>query len=183
MTVNCNFASDNRRRLFWATQMDACGSEPGCGSSVCGCPGLTFKSEGQLETNGWISGLIINMLMTDGLVEETGCGVRPRAVGGHWSESYIESGPATIGTLMRSVKPVGRIQDNVNTITAYALATVQRLVARGIANTVEVEGTYAGDGVMHLDILVYGTSDGDTRVRLSGARLKNTWIWSDADGV
>lgn len=175
---NCISPPGSRRRLFWATQPDACGSEERC-SLNCGDPGLEFNEDGNgFSTENWIRGLIINMLMTDGRKDDTACGFKPGAQGGHWSSSYIESGPPDIGTLIRDIPPTGRVNDHVLLVVAYARATLERLVSRGVALSVDVSGAYVGDGRINLDIIVNGRRDDETRVGLSGSRMENGWIWS-----
>lgn len=177
--ATCFPSTTQRRTLFWATQPDSCGTDDICGYQ-CGSPGLTPINDGSsLATTDWLRGLMINMLMTDGRPLETACGVQPGAYGGHWTESYITSGPADVGTLVRTVPPQGRVQDGVNLVVAYANATLSRLVARGVASSVEVTGRYAGAGKVEISALARGTSDGDARVQLTGARMANGWIWTN----
>lgn len=202
--VTCQTPAGSRRRLFWATQPDGCGSNPVCGYQ-CGVPGLAYAKSylydcnpnalpcppatnnpacppdtlgpRSISTDEWVRGLIINMLMTDGRSPDTPCGYRPGSQGGHWSSSYIETGPTDIGTLMRTVPPVGRVQETVTLVSSYAKATLQRLIARGVAATVDVNGVYLGEGRMRLDITVIGRGGDTTRVGIDGARLTNGWVW------
>lgn len=201
----CSPTNLDRRRLFWTTQPGACGTDTSCGSD-CGRPGLSYTEEDtfcygepggcipanvdpacaslysnttrtMINTN-WVRGIVINMLMTDGRSADTECGYRPGTQGGHWSSSYIDNGPTDIGTLVRTVSATGTIQENVSLVSAYAQATLERLVARGVAHSVAVVGTYIGRGVMILDVEIFGTREGDVRVGLSAARLENSWVWS-----
>jgi len=176
----CSVPAATRRKLFWATQPDACGSNEVCGAE-CGSPGLSFITSQQGKTisnQEWVRGLVINMLMTDGKKQDTECGYRPGSQGGHWSESYIESGPATVGTLLRSVPATGRILDGVNLITALAQSTLDRLVARGVAYKVDVTSRYLGGSKMQLDISVFGRGTENTYVGVSVTRLVNGWVWN-----
>ena len=194
----CSSARVDRRNNFWTTQPDACGDSTVCGVE-CGIPGLAFEAsdicgldcDNTLQdgctppelpktfiTTDWVRGLIVNMLMTDGRKPDTECGYAPNGQGGHWSESYITDGIASIGTLLRTVQPVGRISDSMEEVRSYAEATLQRLIARGVASKVFVEATYVSAGTIRLDIEVYGTNNEISKVGLSGARLANGWAWT-----
>lgn len=202
----CQTPAGSRRRLFWSTQPDACGSEEVCGAG-CGVPGLSYTSQTNstcgsgcqccppatvnlncpdqyvgtrqtgIATNDWLRGLIINMLMTDGRLPDTQCGYTPGSQGGHWSSSYIASGPTDVGTLMRSVPAFGRVNDQVNMVKSYAQATLERLVERGVAFSVTTEAKYLGNMRMQLDVTVLGRKDGEAKVGITGARLTNGWVW------
>ena len=181
--MTCITSSPDRRRLFWATQPGACGSDENCAGD-CGIPGLAYEAPGVISSSGWLTGLIINMLMTDGRLPDTECGYRPGAQGGHWSESYMPGNGDSIGTLLRKVPVTGTIRESLNLIVAFARATIDRLVTRGIALSVDVEGKYAGNNVMILDVIVRGTgSVGDARVGVSAERTPQGWIWGDVNGL
>ena len=181
--MTCFSSRPDRRRLFWATQPGACGEDQTC-SGDCGVPGLAFESESTISTKNWLSGLIINMLMTDGRQPDTACGYRPGAQGGHWSESYIQSGPREVGTLLRKIPRTGTVRESLNLIVAHARATIDRLVARGIAQSVDVQGRYIGNNVMVLDITVQGSANfGDARVGLSVNRTPEGWVWGASNGL
>lgn len=178
----CTVSELSRRKLFWATQPDACGSQTECGFE-CGEAGLSFANEAtsevskSLETEDWVRGLVINMLLTDGRKPDTNCGYNPNGQGGHWSESYISSGPAEIGTLLRTLEADRSINESVALISAYAKSTLNRLVERGVALSVDVEAKYLGNYKISLAITINGTSGQTSRVGLSTARLQNGWIW------
>lgn len=203
--ATCQIPAGSRRRLFWATQPAACGSSAVCGYE-CGSPGLSYTKSSlydcndgafgcppaterpeclpddsigprSIVTTDWVRGLIINMLMTDGRLPDQPCGYRPGGQGGHWTSSYIEEGNPEIGTLMRTVPPAGRVQDNVALVASFAQATLDRLLARGVALAVEVEGVYLGNGKMRLDIVVRGRGGEESRVGIDGARVSNGWVW------
>lgn len=205
MAIKCAAPTQQRRRLFWTTQPDSCGSNIVCGAE-CGRPGLTLNpttdacsvpgscfppatqpgcepiigTQRTFATNDWLRGLVINMLMTDGRTTDNACGYRPGSQGGHWSESYMNGGQGeVVGTLLRTIPPTGRIQDSINLIVAYAKASLQRLVERGVAIAVEVEGVYRGGGRMELNVKVTGRNDGIANVGVSGVRLSNGWVWQD----
>jgi phage gp46-like protein len=204
----CESAAGSRRRLFWATQVDACGSDAAKCGLVCGIPGLVYTANSiyndgnscrcclpavinrdcitpdtrpaqtSISTDNWVRGLIINMLMTDGKKPDTPCGYPAGTQGGHWSSSYITSGPQEIGTLVRTVKPTGLIEQQVALLGAYIDATLQRLVERGVAISVDVKSQYAGNGVVDVDITVIGTRGNDARVGIKAEKTSNGWVWN-----
>ena len=172
--ATCVTTAIGRRKLFWATQPDAAGEDALCGAN-CGRPGLTLDGS-SLSTENWIRGLAINMLMTDGREPNTECGYTPGAQGGHWSESYM-SVMATVGTLVRTVKPAGRTQELTALVKGYVEATLARLVTRGVASSIEVEVKYQGSGRFLVDAQIIGTSGEVSKVGISGQRLANGWVW------
>lgn len=184
--ATCVETSVDRRRLFWATQPDSCGSETRCGYA-CGVAGLSYADDDitieagdtrTILTTDWIRGLVINMLMTDGREPNTACGYRPNSQGGHWSQSYLQDGTSDVGTLLRTVAPNLTVNETLATVVAYAKSTLQRLVARGVAVDVEVTGAYAGSGTIQLNVIVYGQDQTITKVGLDGSRLKQSWVWT-----
>lgn len=176
--VACNTSASNRRKLFWATQPEACGSSYECGAS-CGKPGLGFEDDNlgnrTLLTTDWLRGLILNMLMTDGRRLDNECGYNPNGIGGHWSESY---GGGAIGTLIRTIEPKGSINQLTALIQAHAESTMSRLVTRGVALKVNCVASYIGSGKFSLAIEVFGRNNQVSKVGLSADRLSNGWIWS-----
>lgn len=179
--VECTTITTQRRRLFWATQVDGCGSETRCGVD-CGEPNLAYTTQSgntrTLKTTDWIKGLVINMLMTDGRRADKPCGYAPGSQGGHWSESFIEGGDPTIGTLMRTVPPTGTTAAATALVAAHAQATLQRLVTRGVAMSVDATATYVGIGKVQLNIAVVGVDGVTSQVGIDGARLTNGWVWN-----
>lgn len=204
----CESPAGSRRKLFWATQPDACGSESSNCGLTCGIPGLVFTANSiyndgnscrcclpatvnrdceqpdtrpaqtSIATDNWVRGLIINMLMTDGKKPDTPCGYPAGTQGGHWSSSYIKTGSQEIGTLARTIKPSGRIDQQVALLGAYINATVQRLVERGVAISVDVATKYAGSGIVDCDITVIGTRGNDARVGIKAEKTSNGWVWN-----
>lgn len=174
----CGDISKDRRRAFWATQVDACGVSQSC-AGECGSPGLAFSSPGVISTDNWVRGLVLNMLMTDGRMPNTDCGYAPGAQGGHWSESY---GAGDIGTLLRKIPTTGTVRESINLITGYAQATLERLIQRGVASAVDVQSRYLGNNVMALDVTITGTgSFANARVGLSANKTAQGWIWGIAN--
>jgi phage gp46-like protein len=159
------------------------------GGVGCGCAhdatlgNCVHQQEGNvtISTDGWLRGLIYNMLMTDGRKEDTPCGYTPGAQGGHWSESFTQG---QIGTLVRFIPTSGSVREGLNLVVAYAKTTLERLVARGVAVSVDVTGKYLGNGVMSLDIVVAGVgSIGVARVGVTAQRTASSWIWGSANGL
>lgn len=177
--VLCVESTVGRRRLFWATQPGACGVEATC-TSDCGIPGFeleTANGQGSISTDDWLRGLMINMLMTDGRMADTACGYNPNGQGGHWSESYISAGDG-IGTLMRTIPPAGRVQALEAQLAAYAKQTLQKLVSRGVARSVDVVVKYVSGGNFSVNASVFGVDSRTSKVGLSAQRLDNGWIWN-----
>lgn len=175
----CSVPAATRRKKFWATQPDSCGRNEVCGNE-CGQPGLLFMASGTsktISTDAWLRGLIINMLMTDGKSPDTPCGYRPGSQGGHWSESYISNGPASVGTLLRRVPPTGSMNESMALIVAFAQETLGRLVSRGVAEVITVAGKYLGQGRMQLDVTVQGRGNENVNVGVIAKRLANGWVW------
>lgn len=178
--VLCVTSSVGRRKLFWATQPDACDVEESCGGR-CGSPGLTLTGndpDGQrsISTENWLRGLLVNMLMTDGRRPDTPCGYTPIGQGGHWSESYIEDN-AGIGTLIRTVSPAKRTSELEAVLSAYAQQTLSKLIGRGVARSVEVKVTYVSGGTFNVEAAVVGVDNLSSRIGLSAQRLENGWVW------
>lgn len=177
--VACQTIPGGRRKLFWATQPDACGSSQDCGNS-CGVPGLAYVpdtgEQKTIATSDWVRGLILNMLMTDGRRPGNNCGYAPNGQGGHWSESY--SNGDTIGTLLRTVESSGRISELIALLRAHVESTMQRLIKRGVAISVEVNVMYLGNSRFQIGISALGTNNQMNKVGMTAERMTNAWIWS-----
>lgn len=177
--VLCVTSSVGRRKLFWATQADACGEENSCGGR-CGVPGLELTGPDagprSISTDNWLTGLMLNMLMTDGRRPNTVCGYTPTGQGGHWSESYMEDG-AGVGTLVRTIGPSSRVSQIEAELKAYAQQTLEKLVGRGVARSVVVTVTYVASGTFKVDAEIIGIDNTSSRIGVSAQRLENGWIW------
>lgn len=174
----CGTGAVGRRRLFWATQPDACGEDQDCFQD-CGRPGFKVETTDEgltFSTDEWLRGLIINMLMTDGRRPASACGYSPGGRGGHWSESYMGSN-AGVGTLLRTVEPGGSVVELRALLAAHAQSTLGRLVARGVAVSTNTTAEYLGNGRFRLIIEVIGINNEISRIGLSGDRLANGWVW------
>jgi len=53
---------------------------------------------------------------------------------------------------------------------------MNKLVAMGVADRVEVKTTYRGSNSVSVDITVY-TKVGQSQVNLSGSFVSESWIW------
>lgn len=178
--ATCNDTINGRRRIFWTTQPDACGSEIRCHSN-CGSSGLlSYVPQGQrgrtFANNDFVRGLAINILLTDARKESGPCGHHPSAIGGHWSDSYRADGQRA-GTNLRDIPISYRVTDTAKLIQAYATAALQKLIAYGVAQTVSVEVKYLGRNMFDLKADITSTDGAVSRVGVTGNRMENSWVW------
>ena len=180
-----------RRRIFWATHPQACGEYMQCGVE-CVLPGLEYEDKGgaypdqslqghvssgfrTIKTDGWLQGLILNILNTRAR-SDVKCPT-PAAVYGHWSESYRQDGLYIGSTLWNAAaKSYVRCADGVKAIGAAIRADMGKLVALGIAQSVEVEAFYRGSNSVEVTVLV-NTVTGRSKINLSGSFVSETWVW------
>ena len=180
-----------RRRIFWATKPQACGEYTMCGIE-CNLPGLEYEDrEGAhpdqglpghvsggfrtIKTDGWLTGLILNILNTRAR-SDVKCPT-PAAVYGHWSESYREDGLYIGSTLWNAAsKSYVRCADAVKAIGAAVRADMGKLIALGIAQSVEVEAFYRGSNTAEV-IVTVNTVTGRSKINLSGSFVSETWVW------
>jgi phage gp46-like protein len=188
--ARCHAPTGDRRRLFWATQ-------PVCGATVddcgitCAVPGLQlitqpcpldppdcYETTRTISSHGYIAGLALNILLTDGPRETTNrCGFRPGQRGGWWAQAYVGTG-YKIGSKLRQMTFKGPISAAVGLSAAYAEADLQKLVAMGVVSRVAVEGRYLGNNRIGLDMHLFGEVDDPTRLGITGARDTAGWIWT-----
>jgi len=167
-----------RRRTFWTTK--PVGSVESCGN-FCADPALSLIEEptySTIDNTDWIRGYILNVLFTTGRVESSTCGTRASAVGGHWSSSFIEDGPSDVGTQLDHLPNDLSVNATLNLVVAYVQTAMNRMVQRGLATRVDVNGAYAGLNKFNVDVVVYGYGANETRVALAGDRLENGWAWA-----
>ena len=181
-----------RRRIFWTTRAEACGSYVLCGVD-CSIPGLEYEDRDDpypdqslppasrgfrtIKTDEWLQGLILNILNTRARTDAK-CPT-PAAVYGHWSENYRGDNIYIGSTLWNAAeKSYVRTNDEVKAIRAAVQADMNKLVAMGIADSVEVEANLSSRNSRTVVIVVsVTTSTGRSRVNLSGSFVSETWVW------
>ena len=175
-----------RRRAFWATQINACGSLNICGTE-CAVPGLQYEDKGPavepegpprtIKTEGWLQSLILNILNTKARTDMP-C-PSPAGTLGHWSESYRDDGLYIGSTLWNAAaKKYIRTADGVKAIAVAIRADMGKLIALGIAKSIEVEATYKGSNSVAVEVVVH-TSAGVSRIGLMGSFVSESesWVW------
>lgn len=172
-----------RRRSFWTTQPDACGTYKDCKDAECGIPGLKYIDETSgrtIATNDWLSSLVLNILNTKARTpSQARCNPTIAGMGGHWSESYRDDG-LYIGTLIWAEMkyPASRIQDAVKLLNAQLNKDLSKLLQMGVATEVKVETTYKGSNRVEATISITGTAHGETILNLTSERVSsNGWVW------
>jgi phage gp46-like protein len=183
----CVESQVGQRRIFWTTQIQPCGSYTMCGSE-CAIPGLEYENHPEIphmqpggvprtiKNTEWLQSLILNILNTRSRTDVR-CPT-PAAVYGHWSESYRDDGLYIGSTLWNAAeKSYVRTADAVKAIGAAVRADMGKLIAQGIADSVEVEATYRGSNSVGVVVTV-NTSTGRSRVDLSGSFVSDTWLWN-----
>lgn len=178
--MTCNQIQNDRRRLFWVTQPNACGENvDGCGDT-CGNMGLQPIDTPQgrtFSTDQYVRGLALNILGTDGRKELTQCGVTPGNRGGYWADSFRKDGGAS-GSLLRFIKTTGRVREDTALMQAVAQKDLDKLVTLyKVAVSVSVTVTYIGRGTASLVAEIVGRSGETSKVGFIGSRLGNDWVW------
>jgi phage gp46-like protein len=180
----CLEQNTGHRRIFWTTQPEACGTYSTCGVE-CAIPGLVYEvPEGApdedppyrtIKTTDWLHGLILNILNTRARTDMR-CPT-PAATFGHWSESYRDDGLYIGSTMWNAAeKSYIRTADAVKAIANAVRADMGKLIALGLAESVEVEATYRGSNSVAVMITVT-TSTGRSSINLAGSFVTGTWIW------
>lgn len=190
MFNSCNPLPEERRRVFWTTQLRNDPDDKSC-NKFCGETGLQLVdpilkdpldaefNPGQPATilnTEWVRGLALNILGTNGRKRDTACGYKPGSLGGHWSESFAGAG-AAFGNLVYVVEPQARVSDFVKLAQEYANLALQKLVSYGVAKQVNVEATYTGNNEIHLSVDIFGVNGEHSNVGVSGRMLQNSWMW------
>src|SRR5262245_48152677 len=147
-----------RRRIFWTTRPEVCGTYEVCGVD-CSIPGLEYENrengERTIKTEEWLNSLVLNILNTRARTDLK-C-PSPVAVFGHWSESYRDDDLYVGSTLWNvAAKKYTRINDAVKAIGSAVKADLSKLVALGVATEVDVETSYRGG--MQVAVLITVTS-------------------------
>lgn len=165
------------RRSFWTTRVEVCGTYTVCGSE-CAIPGLEYETslDGRtIKTDDWLQSLILNILNTRARTSAR-CPT-PAAVYGHWSESYRDDGLYVGSTLWNAAeKSYVRTADAVKAVAVAVRADMGKLIALGLAETVDVEATYRGSNGVAV-IVTVNTTRGPKIVDLSGSFVSETWVW------
>lgn len=190
------------RRIFWATQPDACAPQELCpdayNTSLCGTPGLQLIEvcdEVQMAqlgchapcqappigrtivTANWVEGLLLNILGTDMRRDDDECGHLPGRRGGHWTDSF-RSDNLLSGTRLRHISPNCSVVDMISQVQAAIDEAGAKLMQWGVARSVTVAVTYRGRNTLQADISIIGESGERLRVGLSGSRLANGYVWA-----
>ncbi|MGY3615656.1 phage GP46 family protein [Bradyrhizobium sp. USDA 10063] len=173
----CLAQNTGRRRIFWTTRVEVCGNYTLCGEP-CTIPGLEYEdseSGRTIKTDEWLNGLILNILNTRARTDAK-C-PSPAAVFGHWSESYRDDGLYIGSRLWNAAsKAYVRVADAVKAIQAAVQADMGKLIAMGVADSVDVSATYRGRNLV--EVLVTATVMNNRHVlSLSGHFVSGTWVW------
>lgn len=166
-----------RRRLFWTTRPEACGAYDLCGQA-CSIPGLEYENreEGRtIKNDEWLLGLILNILNTRARTDMK-C-PSPAGVYGHWSESY-RADKLYIGSRMWNAaeKNYVRTADAVKAVGTAVQGDMAKLKFMGVADSVSVEATYAGNGAVKVTIIATVMNNPHV-LNLSGSMTSGTWVW------
>jgi hypothetical protein len=187
MQVNdpCLGQNVGRRRIFWTTRPEVCGSYILCGIE-CAIPGLEYKvvddpvvghgATGRtIKNDEWLQSLILNILNTRARTDLR-C-PSPAAVYGHWSESYRDDGLYIGSRLWNAAsKSYIRVADAVKAIAAAIKSDMGKLTAQGLADSVDVDAVYRGRN--RVDVTITAIVRNARHVlNLSGTYASETWVW------
>lgn len=180
MIQQCFSGSQERRRVFWVTQPNACGVvSDGC--DACVRPGLNLICGDQggvtINNQNYVAGLVLNILLTDARNPDNNCGYTPGTRGGFWADSFRGDGLGS-GSKIRQISVKNSVREIVALAKAYAQDDLKKLVAYGVAKSVTVEAIYEGSNRISLNVTVNGQDGTVTRVGVLGERIKNAWVWS-----
>lgn len=168
------------RRVFWATQPDACPDVQNDCGDACGAPGLRLLASAAgttIDNTNYVRGLILNSLLTDGRRADSVCGSIPGRRGGHWSEAFMGRG-VRVGALFRDLPVVGSISDAPGLVQSYAQAALDWMVPASVVLSITATAKYAGRGRIALKVAAIGQTGAALNVGVSGVRLENAWAWS-----
>lgn len=199
----CVLPSNVSQRIFWTTQPDACGEYTSCGFG-CGRPGLKFVSAKNctvscccgdnanlitpctsdncskprtIANNNWLSGIAINILLTDSRRKDSNCGYKPYNINGHFSDSFITGGNK-VGTGLRYISTNMPLAKTIEAIKSEIKASLSKLISYGVAREVNVKVTYTGNNLLHADIELISSSGNKSNVGISGQRALSHWNWT-----
>lgn len=178
MLDHCNNPRSNQRRIFWTTQM--CHSvRDDCVGGECGVPGILLEcvnsydcdkvgSTKFIKNDQWLTGLIYNILYTNGY-DESRCRPFFGNAGGHWSDSFQKK---TSGSAYVYQESYGSIEDAKRDLSLKLKKDLIKLIDYGVAVSVDVLSDYRGDNVFDVTVIVT-TKDGEiVRVGLEGQKSK-----------
>lgn len=176
---HCISAVNAQRRHFWSSQITDCDIGDSCGAS---CHEVNLElihtdDGATISTDNWVVGIAMNILLTDARREDTACGYVPRAINGHWSENFI-AGDIRVGTGLRYIPPAANINESVALIVAYARNSLEKLMTYGVAQDVNVTGSYIGGAQMQLNIEITSQDGSTNRVAITAQRTNNQWRWN-----
>lgn len=187
--ARCSPCPPDRRKRFFATQKDAClPSVDACGNE-CAKPGHVLVDGNEclhpvrpyggktIENDGWVEGLLLNILGTSKRRDDTACGWQCGNRGGHWSDSFRTDGLLSGTALYRNQDPKCLPAQAAQQARAALSAEARKLVLHGVASKVEVEATYVGRGRTNAVIKIYGSSGAISSVGMTGSRVVNGWAW------
>jgi phage gp46-like protein len=180
MVDYCSPGSQDRRKTFWTNQK--CGGTVDPCGNLCSTVGMQPKTGmpsgyASFDTSNWVQSLALNILLTEGAVQDSRCGYRPGNRGGHWSDSYREQAGSS-GSHLRSLGVHGTVRDAIRELIAYAQMDLEKLVTYGVASSVTVTAKYLGNNQAELTAEIIG-QDGDIhKIGITGTRLKNSWAWN-----
>jgi phage gp46-like protein len=176
--AECVIPIEGRRRIFWTTQIDACGVKQEC-QSDCGSSGLKLLSKPGGRTfanNNFVTGLALNILLTKGRKADSFCGFRPGARGGHWADTFRDDNQ-TSGSALWDLPTQYSVAESIKLVKALMQSALQKLVVYGVALSVEVTVTYAGGNTFNAVVDIQGSDGNNSRVGITGSRLENSWVW------
>ena len=186
----CLTQQAGRRRVFWTTQMQACGEYTLCGAP-CVIPGLEYidrddpypdpgplpPSRGYrtIKTTDWLQSLVLNILNTRARTDAK-C-PSPAAVYGHWSESYRDD-HLHIGSRMWNAadKAYVRISDEVKAVQTAVEYDMAKLTMMGVADSVDVKVIDIGNNTIGITITAMVVHAKHV-INLSGNFVSGSWVW------
>lgn len=176
----CIASTTDRRRTFWTTQ--PCGADELCGNQCGSEYGLKLNPSvdgfRSISTADYVKSLALNILLTDGRRPDAPCGYRPGVRGGHWSDSFRpQEYRGTAGSLIATLNSHKSIADALAELKALVKFDMQKLVAYGVATSVDVAADYVGNNAAKLTIKIIGFAGETVNVGATLTRVKNSWAW------
>lgn len=156
MNETCRATVQGQRRVFWATQIVDSNADE-C-NNFCGEFGLALLKKDlpgtSIDNNGWFTGLILNILGTNGKSSSLVCRPRPGYRGGHWSDSYRGKGNnQASGVEIRNPHAFASINEAQQYLIVQTKLDLSRLIAYGVAESIDVSCIYQGSNQFKLTIV------------------------------